>query len=558
MHIEHREYPDNKLLKSLFREERKCQSTLMSALIKLVSHPSNKLRAAALSFFDVGIANSSMYIIASPACPPDCPSGISLFSTMTIYARNINHFQFQSYHKDLEPVVGELRENMKDELALLLDIVPTRVALHRLLFYGQTRTDELGWTEVFASILIRLSKGRHLSDLCVEALLLFMSNHPIGVKAVIQRDGTFSIEVNGQVKTTLELPTSFISALILTRPHYAAAILTRFHSIVKLIDSAALLMDLKCGWFAKLFEAVNPSKLPFTHEFIPLHTQLVRVMKDYLDKICQSAEWDEHDQIGSELDELYHSFHQHTKDYFVHLSLHPFALISNFNANVILHFFTDFFGSNLENSVSKPFHDEMRKEMDEAALSSSSPPFILTSELVCRITDEEIMNVVDKIVALLESDYPIDDDTILRICAFHSNQLKSVYLPELFRKAGRTTEQYFHALNILISLPLDCFDLHPINTLLTPKPKTLQPTFDEWDDVDLSTVGVVLPTIDENSVSFHTASSQLLKFAIDIVPQMPHCATRLTRSQLERLLSPSINMITTYNLHHETLLYELP
>ncbi|KAK2961988.1 hypothetical protein BLNAU_3044 [Blattamonas nauphoetae] len=383
-----------------------------------------------------------------------------------------------------------------------------------------------------------------------------MSNRPGGVKAVLQRDGTSSLEVDGKVQATLELPTSFISALIPTRPHYAAEILMRFHRLFCMIDPSTLLMDLQIGWFAKLFDAITPSKLPFTTEFLPLHTELISVMQDYLDKIRKFAQSKEHDQIRSELDEICQSFHQKTRDYIVLLSLHPFILITQYCPNPILDFFTDFFGPDFENSVTKPFREKLRNEMDESALLSSTPPFILTSELACHVTDDEIMNVVDRIVALIETDSPIDDDTILRICAFHTNQLEYVYLPELFRKAGRSTEQYFHALNSLLSLPFDYFQLRPINCLLWPKPKTLQPTFDEWDDVDLATVGVVMPTIHENSVSFHSASSQLLKYAIDIVPQISHCAARLTLSQLERLMTPSINMITTYNLHHETLLYE--
>ncbi|KAK2943937.1 hypothetical protein BLNAU_21140 [Blattamonas nauphoetae] len=161
---------------------------------------------------------------------------------------------------------------------------------------------------------------------------------------------------------------------------------------------------------------------------------------------------------------------------------------------IILDFLTRLFHRN-DDPVANSLRDDVRKEMDEAALSSSSPPFILTSELVCRLTDEELLNVVDRIVGLLESDSCLNDDTILRICTFLKKKLKSAYLPELFRKAGRTTERYFHAFQSLLSLHINNFNLHPINSLLIPKPDTLQPTFDEWDDVDLSTIGVLEPLL---------------------------------------------------------------
>ncbi|KAK2950099.1 hypothetical protein BLNAU_15021 [Blattamonas nauphoetae] len=92
----------------------------------------------------------------------------------------------------------------------------------------------------------------------------------------------------------------------------------------------------------------------------------------------------------------------------------------------------------------------------------------------------------------------IDDGTTLRISTFHKDQLKSVYLPELFRKAGRTTEQYFHAFQSLLSLHHDCFDLCPINSLLKPNPNEHQPTSDEWDHIDLETIVVAIRTINDD------------------------------------------------------------
>ncbi|KAK2961987.1 hypothetical protein BLNAU_3043 [Blattamonas nauphoetae] len=182
IHIKYREYPHQHLLETIFSEEVQCQTKLTSALIKLVCHPSDKLRTAALSFFDVGISRSSpnftlamaytgmlpelfeslkpheipingttiefhrhitsivdkffdcppysfghetistkhvdlifkpfcnylRHLIASPACPPDYPSGISLLSKMETYDNNITYFPYGSCQCNLEPIFDEL------------------------------------------------------------------------------------------------------------------------------------------------------------------------------------------------------------------------------------------------------------------------------------------------------------------------------------------------------------------------------------------------------------------------------------------------------------------
>ncbi|KAK2950273.1 hypothetical protein BLNAU_14765 [Blattamonas nauphoetae] len=637
IHIRHHGNDRKYFITTIFPEEEECPTKLTSALIKLICHPSDKLRAAALSFFDVGIWNSResihiavsktgllprlfeilkpheipinkttiefhrhitsivdhffrssswnhlrllgvkkysslteketsefinplfapicayfQHLVTPPACPTDFHYGLSLFSNMNIYKEIFLYFHDAFPHPELEQFFNQLRKTMKEELASLLDLSPTSEALHQLLFGDLGETDELHWAKIFASILVQLSEGRPCSDLGLHAILLIMSHRPLGSKLLCRKDGTFSLQVDGTTDFSLELPSNTLRALIPTRLHCASAFLAEYKQLMRLDDDEALARDLKSGWFSNLFGSLTPSNLPFTNELFSLHTQLIRVMEHYLNKIRKYEASTEPDPSRSEPDELYHSFHKHTKDYLIHLSLHPFAMISKYNANTILDFFANLFGQDFENSVTTPFRDEVRKEMDEAALSSSSPPFLLTSEFVCRLTDDEIMNVVDRIVALLESDSPLDDDTILRICAFIKTKLKSVYLPELFRKAGRTMEQYFHALNTLLSLPFDYFDLCPINSLLTPKPNTLLPTFDEWDEVDLSTVGVVLPTIDESRFSFKSSSSQLLHFAADVLPRLSHYVSRLTLPQLERLLIPSVNVLFKFTFLHDS------
>ncbi|KAK2957287.1 hypothetical protein BLNAU_7665 [Blattamonas nauphoetae] len=163
-----------------------------------------------------------------------------------------------------------------------------------------------------------------------------------------------------------------------------------------------------------------------------------------------------------------------------------------------------------------------------------------------------MLKIVDRIVALSESDSPIDDDTTLRISSFHKDQLKSVYLPNLFRKAGRSAEQYFHAFQSLLSLHHDCFDLCPINSLLRPKPTTLQPRFDEWDSIDLETVGVAIRTINDGHLCFKHADWHLHNFALKVLPQISNCATQMDQRQLDRLLTASVDVLIKHNFLHKS------
>ncbi|KAK2944462.1 hypothetical protein BLNAU_20610 [Blattamonas nauphoetae] len=629
IHIEHRKSRHTRLLETIFPEEGENLTKVTSTLIKLIYHPSDKLRTVALSFFDVLITKSSWkctiavvvtgllpqlferlkpqeiplngttiefhrhiisivdmvlsistpsiimtylgiypsssnakavtsehldpiiqpfctylrHLVAPPVCRTDYHYGLSLLRTTKAFFHNIRSSSYAFSNAELRHFFEEVRANMTEEFASSLGLTMTSEVLNQLLYGECGRLNELQWVETFEDILARLSEGRLFSDLGLEAFGWFMSNRKFSAKLASGPNGTFSVEVDDGIISSKERPSTVLRTLLTpTRPDHAATILEHFESFTSHLNSAALLRDIKSGWFADLFDAITPSQLPFTNEYFSLHKYIIRTMDDYLKKIREYAESKEHDQLRSELDEICHSFFDQTRDYIVYLSLHPSALIDVFNDNIILRFFAHLFRPDFESSAMRTFRDDVRTEIDGAALSLPSPPFILTSELVCRLTDDEIIDIVDRIVALLTSDSPIDDDTILRICAFHTNQLKLVYLPKLFRNAGRTTEQYFHALTSLLSLPIDSFRLRPINSLLGPKSFTLHPTFNEWVDVDLATVGVVMPTIHEHSVSFNSASSQLLDFAVKALPKLKHCATRLTLSRLERLLSPFIDI----------------
>ncbi|KAK2952647.1 hypothetical protein BLNAU_12475 [Blattamonas nauphoetae] len=91
------------------------------------------------------------------------------------------------------------------------------------------------------------------------------------------------------------------------------------------------------------------------------------------------------------------SFITLTMDYLIHLSLHPFAL-ERCKQNLILDFLAlllTFYWSSDENDQ---YFRDLRQKMNKAALSSPSPPIIITTELVCSLSDEETIAVLDRIV----------------------------------------------------------------------------------------------------------------------------------------------------------------
>ncbi|KAK2940134.1 hypothetical protein BLNAU_24960 [Blattamonas nauphoetae] len=233
--------------------------------------------------------------------------------------------------------------------------------------------------------------------------------------------------------------------------HYGKSLLwkTTFKTFTNELDEG-FVKHVWSDWFPGFIDAVAPSKLPFTADFESLHDQLIHMMSSRIYKIRQSADSTKDEHSQRELDELFKSFYIPTRDYIIHLSLNPFALVTLFRNSPILSFLERLFQPDSKHSLDKHFREDAKKVMDASALALSSPPFI-TSQLVCRLTDDEIINIVDRIVALLESDSPLDDDTILRIRTVYYNHLSGVYLPDLFRKAGRSTEQYFHTFKCLLS-----------------------------------------------------------------------------------------------------------
>ncbi|KAK2943912.1 hypothetical protein BLNAU_21167 [Blattamonas nauphoetae] len=376
----------------------------------------------------------------------------------------------------------------------------------------------------------------------------FLSRRPYQVELLSCPSDQFGLIMDRKAVSSSKFDLKSLWALFTpTQPHHAAATLHAFRWFMNQPFNVTFMKHIWTRWFPSFTNVVDPSKLPFTSEFIPLHTELLELLKDHPTEMRKYEKKNLHkskNELRVELDEIYLAFYSHTKDYIIRLSLHPFALDGDDN-DTILDFLVRFFPSYFDDTLDKPYREELRKEMDESALSSSSPPFILTSELVFRLSDEEIMNIVDRIVALLASDSPLDDDTILRICVFCKRSFYDLYLPELFRKVGRSTDQYLHALESLLSLHLAYLHRAPFNYLLSTQ-WNKKPTLDEWDDVDLESVGIVMQMINQNNLSFKHASSRLLDCVIHILPQARHCATRLSLSQLDSLLAPSIGIVSRF------------
>ncbi|KAK2959730.1 hypothetical protein BLNAU_5219 [Blattamonas nauphoetae] len=474
------------------------------------------------------------HLLAPPLCPTDYHFGISLLQKTRV-----------------QPFFDEMRNTLTEEYVLLRLL--SKPKTFNLLFDSRSDLSEYNWAVLFEKFIVRLSEGWHFSDLGLQPFMRFLSRRPDHVKPLIWPDGTFSIKRYGRLLSSTKIPTKTLWDIFTpSQPHHATAILNAFKTFSNRLDEG-FLEHVWSDWFPSFLNAVTPSKLPFTAEFESLHTQLIDMMCERLDHIRQSADSTKDEQSQRELDELFKSFYVPTRDYVIHLSLHPFSLDSGFRFSPILSFLEDVLHPDSEHSLDEHFRDELRKAMDTLTMSSSSPPFILTSQLVCPLTDDEIIDIVDRIVALLESDLCLDDDTILRICAFHEYQLSRIHLPDLFRNAGRTTEQFLHAFECLLSLPINCSHLSPISCLLHRRHEDYQPTFDEWDDVDLETVGIVMRSIEAHQISspdpFSHLNMTLIDFVEHIVPQISPCATRLNQSQLERLIAPCIDILSEHYLH---------
>ncbi|KAK2952980.1 hypothetical protein BLNAU_11969 [Blattamonas nauphoetae] len=457
--------------------------------------------------------------------------------------------QTDSTKPDETRLFYELRKNMTIQLATSLTHA-TPEALNSCLIDEKGYMTGLLWIVLFERLLVRMSEGQRFSDLGIHAFRWFMSRVPCGVYLVFSPDGTFSLNTKETIVSTSKLESKTLWALFTpTQLHHADTILTAFLRFMNYTNTMAFVRHIWTEWFPLFMNAVGLSTLPFTFDFITLHANVVALLKDHLTLMHEYDDMNQKNpknELRNELDDLYRSFYNQTKEYVIHLSLHPFAL-DDAEHETILDFLSKSYLFPFKSNLNKPYLEEVRREMDEFAVSSSAPPFILTSELVCPLPDADIVNVVDRIVALIGNDSCLDDDTILRICAFHKRQLKSVFLPELFRKAGRTTEQYYHTINSILSLHIECLDQAPISSLLSTQPFKIHSNFDEWDDVHLETVGIVKRTLNQNQLSDKFESkafdSLIIDFVIQSLPRAIYSVYRLCQPRLERLIAPSVDFL---------------
>ncbi|KAK2947294.1 hypothetical protein BLNAU_17770 [Blattamonas nauphoetae] len=617
IHIEYRRHYLNELLKAALPEEEHRTTRFLSSLINLVSLPSDALRTAVLSFFDIGLHKSSItftiavgstgllttlfsvlkpheiplndttiefhrllvsivdeilrfsspenvrlhfggrtsasdvtepmyrsicsylqYLMDTPACPTDRCPGLTLLLTATKFSPYFLQQQSLPSSPTLHRFFGEIWQEISEQLASVLGLPSSSDAALYFHPSSNTSVDTLAWAKQFECLLGEVSKGRQISDLGFEAVLNFLSHRPHLVQPVFCSDDTVELKHIGTIVTSSKLDSkAFWTLFTPTRPHHSVLVYKVFCQFMRNVEKEAFQKHVWNRWFTLFVNAVDPSTVPFTADFITFHTELVKMLNEHLTDIHKYGH------------ELHLAFFKQTKDYIVPLSLHPFALDEEYH-DTILDYLYRFFGYHCKHDKTNAFREEVRREMDESALSSSSPPFILTSELISPHSDPLILNKVDRIVALLDSDSCLDDDTILRICVFCKRGLHWVYLPELFRKAGRSTEQYFHTLESLLSLHVEFYDRAPIKYLLSPRPDRLQPTFDEWDDVDLETVLLLIRKRSLNTPSLDSDSNQLdwiiLNFAFQSFPTVRHCASRLHLTQLERLLAPSVDRICSH------------
>ncbi|KAK2951091.1 hypothetical protein BLNAU_13934 [Blattamonas nauphoetae] len=522
---------------------------------KICSHLKDEARASQISqpIFQ-SFCSYLQYLIDAPVSLPEHRSGPTFLMNMTQFSLRQLDQHCRSSSPSVKHYFGEVWRRLMNELASLIGH-PSLHVVTDFIRSRSTGSDVIhSLVKAFEHLLGRVSEGTKISDFAVNAVESFLSSFTRTFRLCFWSNGTFCLTRNNTIVSSSKLDSKALWTLFTpSQLHHTTAVLTAFNWFIKRVENVTHKLSVWKGWFPNFINAVNPSTLPFTPEFTILHTKLIKVLGDHCMMIREYGYGrgkEMTDELQSELDELCLAFYKPTKDYIVHLSLHPFALDYKHDDR-ILDFLRNDYLVPAEEGLARVCQEEVRREMDESALSLSSPPFILTSELVHRQKPDEIISIVDRIVALLDSDSCLDDDTILRIFAFHKKALSRVYLPDLFRTAGRSTEQYFHALESLLTLHVNCSPRTPIGCLLFSRPDEYQPTFDEWDDVDLETGSILKRVINQSSISLTPDSpldTIICYFAIHCLPQIHNCAAQHHPPQLERLVFPSIDILGKYFL----------
>ncbi|KAK2958371.1 hypothetical protein BLNAU_6641 [Blattamonas nauphoetae] len=446
-------------------------------------------------------------LMATPVCSPETHSGYILLSTMKHFREIVQDDLSRTSFPEVQHFFGEIRQELLEELASILGITSTneaKLCLHS--DWTDPKTVEQ-WLKGFDYLLGRVSEGTQFSDLGTVAVALFLSHRPSDLDLFFCSEEQFGLKMNDTIVSSSPLNAKSLWTLFTpTQPHHATILLDAFKQFMTRQNSVTVEKHIWSSWFPSFIKAIDPSKLSFTAVFITLHTQLIEILLDNLNMIdrnyfCRKCELT--DQQRSELDETYRAFYTRTKDYVVHLSLHPFALDEK-RSDVILDFLVEMSLRNFDNSLNKPYREEVRKAMDASALSSSSPPFILTSQLICRLTNDQMIDIVDRIVVLLDSD--------------SSQSHPSSRIVQKSRKIKRTILTHIGA------------------------------------DVDLEAVGIAKRIIDQNSLPIVSNSKELNNIILRLVIRnLPHIhrlyATRLCQSQFDHLLAPSIDILRHCLIH---------
>ncbi|KAK2956985.1 hypothetical protein BLNAU_8060 [Blattamonas nauphoetae] len=457
-----------------------------------------------------------------------------------------------SSHPELVRIVDEMKNTLSEELASLIGLADQKETAKCLIFDKQDSTSPSVWVKGFECLLHHADEGRKFSDVELQSILIFLKRRPGYPRLVFADDGTFTIKVNNELvsSSTFHLR-SLLELLTPTQPQHATIILAATHVVSKWINTIDRIKHFWIGWLSHFLKAVDPSHLPFTPQHLSLHAHLVDVMCDIISsfKKCERvAKFSEPTLTQSELKTCCLSFLNVSKKYLVHLSHTAFGNHPH-NDFTIDDLLSEVMKFDLKTPTTEAFRRELKEEMISSALASPSPPFILTAELVCALSDCETMDVVDRIVGLLDRDCSLDDSTILRMCVFITRH-NTRNLQLAFRNTGRTKEQYLHALESFLSLHIESFQHAPIRSLLSSRPDDHEPTLDEWDEADLETVPIVMRMRNQNQLSIDADSKDfgnlVLQFIIGSLQQARHCATRLTQTQLERLIAPSIDCLDEY------------
>ncbi|KAK2943127.1 hypothetical protein BLNAU_21954 [Blattamonas nauphoetae] len=389
-----------------------------------------------------------------------------------------------------------MENKLSEALSSLFGRANQEATIKRLLFSKLGADDIPDWVMAFESLLHHAHEGRQFSDMELQTMLLLLNNIPCDADLVFEDDSSFTMRVKGElVSTSKHDGRSLWTLLTPTEPHHATPLLIAAEHVSCRIEIVDRVLHFWNGWLSHFFSAVTPSKLPFTPDNHSLHSHLVDVMCDVIssfETVNSQARLNQPPVDQKMLKKSCLSFLRLSKDYLVHLSQHAFANYP-YNKYSIDSLLDKVMRFDLNAPTTEGFRRELKKEMISSALASSSPHFILTAELVCPLSDYETMDVVERIVGLLDSDCSLDDDTICRSAC---------------------------------SLTVTTSETQ-ISSLISSRLGDDQPTLDEWDEV-------------EEFQKFVT------NFVHPSLQQARHCAPRLTPTQLKHLIAPFINCLHTF------------